>query len=95
MATIPEYTVRQHRRVAKFIKKHADLNDRWPEIESVLAESPRGYQGDDTIVHMKADLLCNYRWREGSYRFLFEVDDETKTVLVFDVDARGQVYRRR
>lgn len=89
------YTVERHRRVDKFIRKRADLTDRWPEIESVLAENPHGYQGDDTIVHLKADLLCNYRWREGGYRFLFEVDEETKRVLVFDADSRGQVYRRR
>ena len=92
---ILDYRVEQHKRVKKFIRKHTDLNDRWPEIESVLADSPRGYQGDDTIVHLKANLLCNYRWREGSYRLLFEVDDETKTVLIFDADSRGQVYRGR
>ena len=92
---ILDYRVEQHRRVKKFIRKHTDLNDRWPEIESVLADSPRGHQGDDTIVHLKANLLCNYRWREGSYRLLFEVDDETKTVLIFDADSRGQVYRGR
>ncbi len=89
------YTVERHSRVQKFIKKRLDLSDRWPEIEAVLMENPRGHQGDDTIVHLKADLLCNYRWREGGYRFLFEVDEGTKTVLVFDVDSRGQVYRRR
>ncbi|OGO47800.1 MAG: hypothetical protein A2W34_04255 [Chloroflexi bacterium RBG_16_64_32] len=92
---ILDYRVEQHKRVKKFIRKHTDLNDRWPEIESVLAGSPRGHQGDDTIVHLKANLLCNYRWREGSYRLLFEVDDETKTVLIFDADSRGQVYRGR
>jgi len=88
-----EYTVEQHRRVRRFVSRHSDLRDRWQEIESKLASNPRGHQGDDTIVHLKANLHCNYRWREGTYRFLFEVDDETKTVLVFDVESRGQIYR--
>jgi len=36
-----------------------------------------------------------YSARRGSYRILYEVDDDTKTVTVTAVEHRGQAYRSR
>ena len=89
------YRIERHRRVQKFLARHPDLSQIWPGIESALGQDPHPRQGDEIVAHLKADLLCNYRWREGSYRFLYEIDEETRTILVYDADSRGHIYRRR
>ena len=87
------YDVHTHKKVDKFIKRHSELSQRWPAIEAALKLNPFPQQGSDDIVHLKGQLFCNHRWREGDYRLLYEVYTNTRAVWVFDAGSRGQVYR--
>ena len=52
-----------------------------------LAEDPRP-KGCDKLTRQE-----RYRVRQGSYRFIYTVDDTQQTVLVVKVGHRKEVYR--
>jgi len=54
---------------------------------SALAEDPRP-PGCEKLTGRQA-----YRVRQGSYRIVFAIDDDTRTVRVFKVGHRRDVYR--
>lgn len=87
------HAVHRHRSVDRFLDRHPELLERWPDIESELATNPYGRSGSDRIVHLKGRFQCNFRLREGDYRFLYEVLENEQVVWVYDADSRGQVYR--
>ena len=43
--------------------------------------------------HLKGRWHCDYRWRQGNYRLLYEVIDTENIVHVYHADTRGDVYR--
>lgn len=63
----------------------ARILDRFREI----AESPRG-QGTEKLSAQE-----RYRLRQGDYRILYEIRDETTTVVIVNVAHRSHVYRTR
>jgi mRNA interferase RelE/StbE len=80
------YKVRFRRSVAKDLRSvpNADVTrilDRFREI----AGEPRGPGSE------KLSAQERYRIRQGSYRILYEVDDEERTVLVVKVAHRSEV----
>lgn len=52
-----------------------------------LAEDPRG-QGSE-----KLSGQSRYRVRQGAYRIVYEVQDDTRRVVVVKVGHRREVYR--
>ncbi len=52
-----------------------------------LAQQPRQHQTK------KLKGVDGYRLRVGKYRILYEIDDKTKTVTIFRVLHRKEVYR--
>ena len=84
------YAVRRHRSVLRYFRRHSNLSDNWEYISQALSISPK--RGGN-ISHLKGRLHCNYRWRQGRYRLLYEVIDERRLVHVFDANTRGDVYR--
>ena len=89
------YAVECHRNVEKFLKRHAELAAAWSPIEVELSDNPYPRRGSDVIAHLKGQWLCNHRWKEGGYRFLYEVNEGERIVMVYDAAPRGQVYRAR
>lgn len=53
-----------------------------------LAEDPRG-QGSEKLSGQD-----RYRVRQGAYRIVYEVQDDTRRMLVVKVAHRRQVYRK-
>ena len=45
------------------------------------------------IDHLKGAWFCNYRWREGIYRFKYEVLDDVE-IHFYDANTRGDAYKR-
>ena len=83
------YDVEVHRVVARFFNRHADLLSSWEEISRSISESPkRGAR----ISHLKGQWHCNYRWRQGMYRLIYEVLDDLNLVHVYEANTRGDVY---
>ena len=81
-----------HREVRKFLRKHKDLEARWPEIEDWVCRSPRR---GPRIDHLKGVWLCSYRWDHGSYRIKYEVLDDDLLIHFYDANNRGDVYKGR
>lgn len=44
---------------------------------------------------LQRELAGLWAARRGSYRVVYEIDDEKATVLVLRIDHRSDVYRRR
>ncbi len=56
-----------------------------------LAENPR-MPGTIKLTHAP---VADYRYRVVNYRILFEMDDDTQQVLIYDIRCRSeQTYRR-
>ena len=83
-----QYEVILLRRARKFFKLHPDI-DQWDEIKEELSQRP---MMGARITHMKPPLYCSRRWREGSYRLLYDVEENEKKVFVFDAGYLGGIY---
>ena len=88
----PEYTVRVHRAVQRFLSNHPDLAERWPYIMEQISGNPRS---SSRVDHLKNPWHCSYRWREGSYRIKYDVDDDRREIRIYDANNRGDVYQGR
>ena len=53
-----------------------------------LAENPR------PAGHEKLSGEARYRVRQGDYRIVYAIDDDTRTVEVVKIGHRREVYRR-
>lgn len=96
---MPEYTVSERGRVERFLKRHSQLIERYVRAKQVISNNPRGAGGRSDpqgavsdVAHLKAKLLCSYRYRVGSFRILYDVNDERQRVDIFDIDSRENVY---
>ena len=82
------YSVRVLRQVIKDI---ADLPKDYARLVSQhiddLARDPR------PAGALKLQGETGYRLRVGVYRILYEIDDDTKVVIVYRVKHRHEVYR--
>lgn len=47
----------------------------------------------NTIKELKGELKDYYRFRLGSIRIIFEVDEKTKTIWISEIGFRGSIYR--
>ncbi|MGH7215798.1 MAG: type II toxin-antitoxin system RelE family toxin [Nitrospiraceae bacterium] len=54
---------------------------------TLLAENPRSHQS------IKLSGTEGYRLRVGDYRILYEIDDSARTVTVYRIKHRREVYR--
>ena len=84
------YDIELHRSVRRFLRRHGELASRWGDIARRISESPRR---GARINHLKGRWHCNYRWREGDYRILYEVIDGENVVHIYHAGVRGDVYR--
>ena len=61
----------------------------WIEKHLVGTQNPR--------VHGKGlsvNLAGSWRYRIGDYRIIANIDDQTKTVLILDIDHRSRIYKK-
>ena len=84
-----QYDVEVHRIVERFFRNHRELASTWDDIRRRISLSPK--QGGQ-ITHLKGKWHCNYRWRQGVYRLLYEVIDDENLVHVYHANTRGDVY---
>jgi mRNA interferase RelE/StbE len=78
--------------VLKFFEKH-----KWEKIIEIfrnkfelLAKNPYSDDLDIKAIVWEED---RYRLRVWKYRFLYEVDDKSIIIYVFDADSRGWIYK--
>ena len=86
------YTVEYKQRAVKALKKMdkhtAGLIIAWIEKNLISTKNPR-VQGKG----LSANLAGSWRYRIGSYRILANINDQTKTVLILDIDHRNRIYK--
>ncbi|MCI0558766.1 MAG: hypothetical protein MN733_09740 [Nitrososphaera sp.] len=83
------YEIRMHPSVERFLRRNRRLRELWDSRKDSLALSPRFGQG---IRHLRGDLACNYRLRLDVWRMLYEINDETRTVLIYRARTRDDAY---
>ncbi len=68
-----------------------------PEKERAFIKNVIDRLADDPMRKSNVKKLLNrpgYRLRVGNFRVLFEMDSETKNILIISVGHRKKVYRR-
>jgi mRNA interferase RelE/StbE len=83
------FQVESDKRVRKFLNRHPDLAEKWPDIREYLTQQP--HTGTH-ITHLKGQYQCSRRWRFDPYRILFDIDNSARRVYVFDADTRQNIY---
>jgi mRNA interferase RelE/StbE len=65
------------------------------EVRARVLDAVRALAGEsrpDGCKKLKGKLRGAYRIRVGDWRVLYVVDDKAKTVLIEDIDKRGDIY---
>lgn len=60
----------------------------WEFISGALAEAPHRVG-----TPLRAPFAGQWRARRGEYRVRYDVEDETRTVRILDIDHRRDAYR--
>ncbi len=76
---LPEF-VRQFRRLPKDVKRRVGRR------ATELSENP--YLG----LRLVGDLAGYWKDRVGKYRIIYKIDENKKTIILYDVDLRKRVY---
>ena len=75
---------RAHR---EFLALPPDIATKIVQATLMLAENPRSHQS------IKLSDTEGYRLRVGDYRILYEINNAAKTVTVYRIKHRREVYR--
>lgn len=86
------YSIRFSRDAGKYIKKMDRITkERIKKSLIILAENPYKTNLD---VKKLSGYEDSYRLRIGKYRALFKVIESEVVIFVFDVDSRGDIYKK-
>ena len=87
------YTVKYKQTAVKSLQKMdkytANLIIAWIEKHLINTQNPR-LQGKGLSVN----LAGSWRYRIGDYRILANINDQTKTILLLDIDHRSRIYQK-
>ncbi|MCL2043620.1 MAG: type II toxin-antitoxin system RelE/ParE family toxin [Treponema sp.] len=75
--------------LTRWDKSIARLIIAWIEKHLINTQNPR--------VHGKglsANLAGSWRYRIGGYRIIANIDDQTKTIVILDIDHRSRIYQK-
>lgn len=84
------YEVKFSKKAEKAYKKlSADIRLRINKKINYLQATPRGKDTKKLVGHTNI-----YRTRVGSYRIVYEIEDDKLVVWILDVGSRGSIYTR-
>ena len=86
------YSLIIEKKAKKFIQKHkwSPFIKTLSEKLTLICEDP---ERNDLDIKPLIWYVWKYRLRIWQYRFLYEVNDSTITVTLFDAWARGGIYK--
>jgi mRNA interferase RelE/StbE len=86
------YKITFKKSVHKDFKKIASRKERKAIFEAIdnLAKNPRPVG----VVKLKVTKTDYWRIRIGVYRVVYEIDDTDKSISIFTVGHRKQIYRK-
>ena len=70
-----------------------DLEKLPPDIRRRVAEAIEKLAIGGRAVRMRKLGTVGWRVRVGNYRILFEIDDKTKTIVIYRIRHRREAYR--
>jgi len=81
-----------HRFLRAFLHLSEQDAQRIRKALDTLAENPR----TPGMIKLTNAPVANYRYRVGDYRLLFEIDDDNRQILLYDIIRRDErTYKRR
>jgi|PlaIllAssembly_1097288.scaffolds.fasta_scaffold255215_2 mRNA interferase RelE/StbE len=72
----------------QILKLPSDVQERIHQAIALLGENPR-HPGSKKLTDLEG-----YRVRVGDYRILYAINDNFKTVIIYRIKGRGEVYRK-
>lgn len=88
------YRVKYSKSAEKFIKKNKAIGIRFFKAFVELSQDRKKMQSYDVKKFRSKNYDDIFRLRIGDYRAIFRVVDDELLVYVFDVGARGDVYKK-
>lgn len=88
------YKVKYSKSAEKFIKKNKAIGIRFFKAFSELAENRENIQFYDVKKFYSKNYDDIFRMRIGNYRAVFRIVDGELLVYVFDIGARGDIYKK-
>jgi len=85
------YNIILHRNAVKFFKKADSITkNRISEAFDIISINPRYHPH---IKKLKGELKHMYRFRLGSLRILYEIEEDIQTIRVKAIETRGSAYK--
>lgn len=88
------YKVKYSRFAAKFIKKNKAIGIRFFKAFAEIAEDRGNVQSYDVKKFHSKNYDDIFRLRIGDYRAVFRIVDDVLLVYVFDIESRGEIYKK-
>ena len=87
-----------HSRLCRYLKRQEKRIQRrfWDALDRI-SEGPFPFDDPAHIAHLKGPFHCSYRYAlsrgKRGLRIKYDVDVETREIIVYDFGPRGDVYR--
>lgn len=88
------YKVKYSKSAEKFIKKNKAIGIRFFKAFAEIAEEMENIQSYDVKKFHSKSYNDIFRLRIGDYRAVFRIVDDELLVYVFDIGARGDIYKK-
>jgi len=86
------YKIVVHKRAASYLRRLSAANkERVKNALKTISDNPEAHH---EVRQMLGEWKGYYRLRVGSYRVVFWIDNEAKTLYVDHIGPRGDVYKR-
>ena len=85
-----EFTESAAKQLRKLDKQTARIIKNWVIKNLVSTLNPRLHGKP-----LKGNLKGIWRYRVGEYRLLAEIEDDVVTILIFEIEYRKKVYKRK
>jgi mRNA interferase RelE/StbE len=87
-----KYTILFSKKVDKFLEKHPELVDRFFVCVEKLIDNPYSATLDVKPLQW---VKHHWRLRIGKRRFLYEINDITILIYMYDADSRWDIYTQK
>ena len=85
-----KYTIKTHKSVNKFLKKHTDILFKFIEEFEKISKNP--FKNNCDIKLLKGSS-SKFRLRIGKYRFLYEIIENEIVIYIYKSNSRGNIYK--
>lgn len=88
------YKVKYSKSAEKFLKKNKAIGIRFYKVFAEIAEVKENIRFHDVKKFQSKNYDDIFRLRIGGYRAIFRIIDDELLVYIFDIGARGDIYKK-